>query len=97
MEQPIACSLGAADYAARRQQIAAIAREALRSRERLEGGARLTFAATDATERELREMVAAEADCCSFLRFDLVRDDQALRLDVTGPADAQPIIAELFA
>ena len=97
MEQPIACSLDAADYAARRQQTAEIARDALRSREPAEGGVHLTFAATDATERELRDVIAAEADCCSFLRFALDRDGETLRLNVTGPADAQPIIAELFA
>jgi hypothetical protein len=97
MEQTIACSLNAADYAARRQQTAEIARDALMSRDLVEGGARLTFAATDATERELREVIAAEADCCSFLRFELDRDGETLRLNVTGPADAQPIIAELFA
>jgi hypothetical protein len=97
MDQPIACSLPAADFQLRKQDAAQIAREALRSREPLAGGTRLTFAASGDTERNLRELIAAEADCCSFLRFELDRDGETLLLDVTGPDDAQPIIAELFA
>jgi hypothetical protein len=97
MNTPIACSLPAAGYAARQEDIARIAREALRSREPLTGGTRLILAARDDTERDLRALVAAEAECCPFLRFELNRDGDSLRLDVTGPGDAQPIIAELFA
>jgi hypothetical protein len=75
-----------------------IARRALRSREAIDGGARLRFAAAGETESDLRAVIAAEAECCAFLSFDL-RDDggDGLLLDVTGPADAQPIIGELFA
>ena len=97
MNKPIACTLSADEYAARRDDIARIARDALRSREPLDGGARLTFAASDDTARDLRAVIAAEAECCSFLRFELQREADELRLDVTGPDDAQPIIAELFA
>jgi hypothetical protein len=96
MDAPIACSLSGADYAARKNDIAAVARRALRSRERLDHGARLTFDGSDSTERELRELIAAEGECCPFLSFDLVREGEALKLVVTGPAEAQPIIAELF-
>ena len=97
MDKPIACTLSADDYATRRDDIARIARDSLRSREPLDGGARLTFAASDDTERELHAVIAAEGECCSFLRFDLRREADELRLDVTGADDAQPIIAELFA
>jgi hypothetical protein len=96
MDVPIACSLSGADYAARKNDIAAVARGALRSREPLDHGARLIFDGRESTERELRELIAAEAACCRFLSFDLVREDDALTLVVTGPAEAQPIIAELF-
>ena len=97
MHQPIACSLSPANYATRKDDIARIARGALRSRQPLPGGARLTFAARGETERDLRAVIAAEAECCSFLHFELDRDGDNLRLDVTGPDDALPIIAELFA
>jgi predicted ester cyclase len=97
MDHPIACSLSSADYAARRDEIAAIARTALRSRAPMADGSRLTFDASPDTEERLRTVIANEADCCSFLRFDLRKSGDTLELDVTGPADAEPIIAELFA
>jgi hypothetical protein len=97
MNEPIACTLTGAGYAARMDQIAAIARDALRSRERIDGGARLVFDASDGTESSLRDVFAAEARCCSFLRFDLRRSGDTLEVDVTGPEAAKPIIAELFA
>lgn len=97
MNQPIACSLSPFDYENRKGLISEVARAALRSREPVAGGARLTFNATGTTEQTLREIIAAEATCCSFLRFDLEPAGDTLRLDVTGPDEAQPIIAELFA
>jgi hypothetical protein len=97
MDQPIACTLTAADYALRTQDTAELARRALRSRQPIPDGTRLTFEAGAETERELREIVAAEARCCAFLRMDLKPGEDALILDVTGPAEAEPIIAELFA
>jgi MerR family copper efflux transcriptional regulator len=95
MDTPIACSLPPAEFASRRASIDQIARSALMSRERIEDGARLAFAAE--AEDALRELIAAEAQCCPFLQMDLRRSGDALTLDVTGPEDAQPLIAELFA
>ena len=97
MDQPIACTLSAADYAVRTDDTAALARRALRSREPIPDGTRLTFESGTETERRLREIVAAEARCCAFLRMDLRPAGDALVLEVTGPAEAEPIIAELFA
>jgi hypothetical protein len=97
MEQPIACSLSAAEMRERRTTIDAIAREALRTREPMDGGVRLTFTDGADTERALRDLIAAEAECCPFLRFDLDRDGDSMTLEVTAPEDAQPMLAELFA
>ena len=97
MDTPIACSLSAAAYAQRRAQTAVLVRGALRDRHPIPGGERLRFHAGDGVERRLREVVAAEAACCPFLTVELRRDGDALRLDVTGPDEARPIVAELFA
>jgi len=97
MNEPIACTLTAAEYAARTEDTADLARRALRSREPIPNGTRLTFEATDDTERQLRDVIAAEARCCAFLRMDLQPSADALILDITGPTEAEPIIAELFA
>ena len=97
MNEPIACTLSAADYAARTEDTAELARRALRSREPIPHGTRLTFEASDETERQLRSVIAAEARCCAFLRMELHPTADALILEITGPTGAEPIIAELFA
>jgi hypothetical protein len=74
-----------------------VAARALRSREQTAGGERLVFTDSPETERALRAVIAAESSCCAFLRMELERADGGLVLDIAGPQDARPIIAELFA
>jgi hypothetical protein len=94
---PIACTLAPAELDDRKADTALIAKDALRSRQSIENGALLSFTADADTERRLREIVAAEAQCCAFLHMDLRRAGDELELEVTGPEDARPIIEELFA
>ena len=94
---PIACTLDARELAGRTAELAALAARALRRREPTPTGERFVFADTAETERELRAAIAAEARCCAFLTMDLRRRDDGLVLDVAGPRDARPVIAELFA
>ena len=91
----LACTLTSAELRARRAHIGAIADRALRSRERVPGGARFVF--DPAAEAALRELVALEAECCPFLTLDLRPAGDALELTVTAPSEAAPVIAELFA
>jgi hypothetical protein len=93
----IACTLTPAEYAGRTGELAALAARALRSREPTAAGERLVFADTPEIERELRAAIAAEARCCAFLTLELERTGDGLVLDVAGPQDARPVIAELFA
>jgi hypothetical protein len=97
MDAPIACTLDPAALRGRTEQLAALARRALRSRERTADGERLVFADGEGVERELRAAVAAEAACCPFLRLDLRRTRAGLVLEIAGPAEARPVIAQLFA
>jgi hypothetical protein len=96
-DAPVACTLNASEYQDRTTKLSELAARALTDRRPIDGGERLTFIDVPAVERDLRTAVAAEASCCSFLAMRLERTDSALVLDVTGPAQAQPIIAELFA
>lgn len=93
----IACSLDASDQRSRLADMAAVSHHALRAREAVPGGHRLTFAATGDVRARLQRIVDAEAACCAFLRFDLRPEGGELRLDITGPGDALPIIEALFA
>ena len=97
MDQPIACTLSAAQYKDRSGELAALAARALRWREQTPDGERLVFAEGADTERELRAVIAAESSCCSFLRMELARGEEGLVLEIAGPRDARPVIAELFA
>jgi hypothetical protein len=97
MEHPIACTLSPGRYADRTGELAALAARALRSRAQTPDGERLVFTDTPETERELRAAIDAEAACCAFLRMRLHRRDDGLVLDIAGPQDARPVIAELFA
>ena len=97
MSQPIACKLTASQAAQRAEQTAAIAERALRRREPIGGGQRLQFEAGGELEAELRRLIDAEAECCPFLRMSLRRAGDDLELDITGPAEVQPIIEALFA
>ena len=97
MTEPIACTLNPAQLGDRIAELAALSRHALRSRSPISGGERLVFVPDAVTQERLRAAVAAEATCCSFLDMDLRAEPDALVLDVTGPAEAVPIIAELFA
>jgi hypothetical protein len=97
MDVAIACTLTVPELSERQRRVAELAARSLVLREPLPDGARLFFAADPATEREVRAVVAAEARCCSFLRFGLRRTGKALVLDVTGPEQARPVIDELFA
>jgi len=95
-EVPVACTLTPGALAGRVGELAALAERALRSRAPAAGGERLVFADAPGIEDALREAVAAEASCCSFLRMTLARTADGLVLDVTGPPEAQPVIAQLF-
>ena len=77
--------------------MAAVSRRALRAREAVAGGQRLTFADTGGVREQLQRIIDAEAACCAFLRFDLRPRGGELRLEITGPDDAFPIIEALFA
>jgi hypothetical protein len=96
VNQPIACSLSADQYEDRTGELSGLADRALRRREPTSDGERLTFEAGDEIERELRTAIAAESSCCPFLRMELTRAGDELVLDIAGPPDARPIIAELF-
>ncbi|OPX08310.1 hypothetical protein B1790_19555 [Mycobacterium sp. AT1] len=43
----------------------------------------------------LTDLIVAEQSCCSFLRFTVTFPGTDARVTVTGPADAQPLIAAL--
>jgi hypothetical protein len=95
-EPPIACSLDAGDQEARKDELDALARDALLERRDLPNGVRLRLRSAPEVEQRTRRLVAAERQCCPFLGFSLHRTHHALELEITGPDLARPIIDRFF-
>lgn len=94
---PIACSLNSGDLKRRLAVIAKIGEESLIARENDEGRHLMRFRADTETRKRLEEMVAAEAQCCSFLDLALEERGGELILSVAAPQDGQVIADELAA
>src|SRR5215213_9566828 len=94
---PIACTLTPDGLTARLALIDALAADGLLGRSPTDAGLRVRLRDTPEIEQRTRELVAAESSCCAFLDFDLARDDGDLVLDISGPADARPVIELFFA
>jgi len=95
--KPIACSLGASDLRRRLDKIAALGSESLIGGETRGGSHVLRFRDDEETRRHLAEIVAAEAECCSFLDLDLSEREGELILTVSAPEDGRAIADELAA
>jgi hypothetical protein len=94
---PIACSLDTDSYATRLAAIQEVGGIGLVRTERHDGGtgADLFFRDGDEIRRRLRGVVEAEAKCCAFLDMKLDAEDGMLRLSISGPADAVPVVQDL--
>ena len=95
-EPPIACTLTEAERPARREEMAAIARDLVCADAR-ESRAVLRFRPAVGTGERVAAFVAAESRCCAFLRMELHDEPDALTLTIDGPPGAEPIIGELIA
>lgn len=91
---PIACTLGSGDYQRRLAWIAELNRDALRSWRRDGLTLELSYA-PDALDR-VREMIAREQECCSFLIFDLRTEGESIRLVIEAPEGARDALDTVF-
>ena len=92
--QPIACTAGPQ---LQRQRVAEwralLAHVDLR--DSLPAGIRVSFNPS-APLPELIRLTAAEQDCCRFFDFAITVDSRGVALEVSAPANALPIVHELF-
>jgi hypothetical protein len=97
-DNPIACSLSAAELPARLEAMAALGRDALDSAEVTGLRAVLRFRRTvpDVSDR-LDAIVAAEAECCRFLDMRVREDADVLVLTIIAPEAAAPVLEQLVA
>lgn len=95
--KPIACSLGANDLQRRLDEIAEVGAAGLIAHDTENGKQRLRFRSDARTRRRLEEIVAAEAECCSFLDLELTERGGELTLTLSAPGDGQTVADELAA
>lgn len=89
---PVACSLTDREAGERVEHWRRLVAGA--DREPIEDGVRLTLPAGDAGE--LAALAADEQRCCPFFDFRLHLAGPEVHLEVRAPADAAPVITELF-
>jgi hypothetical protein len=92
----IACALIGPAQRQRHGEWAALGRRALIARAAHPNGIRLRYCETGTTQAELERLIALEAECCTFLSFDLARAGEDRVLTVTGPSEALEIIRECW-
>lgn len=93
--KPIACTLGESDLSQRLDKIATLGAESLLRHEFKDGAHTLLFRHDHWTRRQLEEIVAAEARCCSFLDLSLGERDGELILVIDAPGEGRPVADEL--
>jgi hypothetical protein len=93
--QPIACTLDTSQLDQRLDEVAALGAESLLGHEFKDGTHTLRFRRDDRTRRQLEEIVAAEARCCSFLDLSLAERDGELVLALDAPAEGRSVADEL--
>lgn len=94
-ETPIACSLDAGELEQRLAEIAAVGAASLVSRAREGDRHVLRFRADATARRRLEAIVAAEAECCSFLDLSLCEEAGELVLSIGAPKDAEAVATGL--
>ena len=90
------CSLDSAAREKRFGEFAELASAALVEAVRTPDGARLLLRSDDSAQVSLRRLIEAERRCCSFLEFTVDVQDAAIRVEVSGPPSARPLIDRLF-
>ena len=91
---PIACSLSRDELTDRVEDWQRVLAH-VQSRSAIDGGLRLEFG-PQAPVTELATLASAEQGCCGFFAFTLTLDGRGAGLEVTAPADAQPVLVALF-
>lgn len=98
MELPIVCSLSEDEVRERRQTILDFIRGAALNVTSLPLGYAYRFEPTSEVLAHLSRLVDLERQCCQFLTFRIIVEagNQPICLEVTGPPEAKPIIADFF-
>jgi DNA-binding transcriptional MerR regulator len=93
-DPPIACTLADADMPARLEAWHDALAPVI-ARTGIDNGVRIVLPNGDSLA-QLAELVAAEQECCMFVRFAITVDTRGVALEVTAPAEAIDLVYSLF-
>ena len=98
MDLPIACTLSEAELRERRLAVLNRIKHAALGVIPMRAGFAYNFARRCEVLTELRRLVEFERRCCPFLTFKIVAETVGpfIRLEITGPPEATPLISDLF-
>jgi hypothetical protein len=91
---PIACTLSGASLEERAAWLERFGAAALIDGVR--DGDRLELRFRPQAAEDVRELVRAESQCCSFLSFEVGSHGDEIRLGITGPTEAGPVLDALL-
>jgi rhodanese-related sulfurtransferase len=84
--EAVGCTLDQGGLLQRTAEFESLFRRALVRRDATSTKATWTFAWSREVEDEVRALAASESSCCSFFRFEIVRQGDELRWTVSAPA-----------
>ncbi len=98
MELPTACTLTDAEMRERRRTILDTFRGAALEVTSLPLGYTYRFEPTSEVLARLVHLVDLERQCCPFLTFKIIIEagNQPIFIEITGPPEAKPMIADFF-
>jgi len=97
MGLPIACTLTEDEMRERRRTILDALRGVAREVTSVPLGYAYRFEASSEMLARLVRLVDLERQCCPFLTFRItIANHQPICLEITGPPETQPVIAEIF-
>jgi len=93
---PIACTLDAGDLQRGQQRWVEIRRRAGIDRAATADGVTLTFRADEGVERELRQLVAVENECCGWARWEVRAKGAGLVMQARTTGDGVAVLQSMF-
>lgn len=93
--QALACSLSGPELVERITEWAQVASQATR-RHVEKGRIVSTYPQDDALLQELRRLIAAEANCCAFMRFTLAERPNEVEIELRVPEDMTDAVATVL-
>jgi hypothetical protein len=95
-EIPIACSLDAQGQAERAEGFKLLIERALVRREETVDGVMIELRDGPGVRQETQRLTEREHECCPFLDFNVESGEGSIRIAVSAPPEARPVLDALF-